>query len=124
MTELFPIQGVNWNPPVYSVWAKLNLECEPVIDEEVFPAWFEYELNEVTLEEMMGVEDWPSWALESGYAPGQWILLRLYPPCYTQDYWGEWDVEYRIEVAGWIAITSSQAAEAWEAWLRFGEEVP
>jgi len=58
-------------------------------------------------------DKWLRWALEEGIAPGQPFLVCIKEPRYTRDYYGEYDVEYDVDIVRVMPRTPTQALRAW-----------
>lgn len=100
------------------VWFTLDEDLHLQVETDVLPPeWFQEEECQVGLAELMDVADFEQWALENGFAGGQRVLLRFWPPEWSRDYWGEWDVEYQYEIAGFVPVPAEQAAAFWEEWI-------
>jgi len=93
-------------------------------DEDV-PGWLDYELGEIGWDILgLGCYDAETWALKEGIAPGQPFQVRIDPPHYHQDYWGEWDVDYEWDIIDKAPFTNDMTLAAWLAWFRDWVKVP
>jgi len=100
------------------VWCVLDEDLYPQVEVDILPPeWFQEEECNTGLADMMDVSDFEQWALENGFAGGQRVLLRFWPPEWSRDYWGEWDVEYQYEIAGFEPMPAEQAVAFWEEWI-------
>jgi len=95
-------------------------------DDQDIPGWLDYEMGEIGIDYMLDIGvDHERWALREGVAPGQPFLIRIEPPRYYQDYWGECDVEYEWELLDKKPYTDAMALEAWLAWFKgLAVEIP
>lgn len=99
---------------------------------EDIPGWLYDEINESgwdiilspqhrTAESGLGwcfASTWTEWALREGIAPGQPFRIRVWPPEYSQDYWGEWDCEWEWEHVDKMPYDNEDTLAAWEAWFK------
>lgn len=104
----------------------------PGWDDEGIPGWLHDEINDSgwdiilspqhrTTESGLGwvfATTWTEWALREGIAPGQPFRIRVWPPEYSQDYWGEWDCEWYWEHVDKMPYDNEDTLAAWEAWLK------
>lgn len=79
-------------------------------------AWLSFELGENGVECLLDAdEDRLAWLLQQGLAPGQPFRVRILPPVYTRDYWGEYD----CQLGDWVILerapwTAAEHLRAWE----------
>lgn len=109
---------VNDGPDVLEVYPDEEEAYSPLL------RWYEAEMNNDSSHRLLlgvdayGWEGWPAWMLEHGIAPTQLFRLRIQPPQYDCDYWGEWDVEYGdYEVVWREHMSNERSAALWASWL-------
>jgi len=123
--EITPIEA---DPdPELDFFHQVDTFVEVTLDEdfnwdfEEVPDWLDYELCEIGFECVFDVHDLVQFALENGLCIGQTFIVHVCPPHYSQDYWGEWDVDY--EWMMWCVMPASpqQHLDTWTDWLARSE---
>jgi hypothetical protein len=85
------------------------------------PDWLDYELCEVGFGCVFDVHDREKFALENGLCIGQTFVVVVCPPRYSQDYWGEWDVDYEWMMWCVMPLPPEEHLKTWTEWLARSE---
>lgn len=90
------------------------------VEHGMMPEWYQYEIDQNGLPGILGDEvQTPEWMLQMGIAPGQPLLLRIYPPHWYKSSWeyDEWDVEWDWDVICVLPLEPAVVLERWSSWL-------
>jgi len=104
------------------VFVEVTLDEELDWDFDDVPDWLDFELCEVGIECVFDVRDRVQFALENGLCPGQTFTLVVWPPEYSQDYWGEHDVEYQWLLFGVTPVAPEVHLARWLEWLEMDQD--
>jgi len=121
-SESAPVMEPPEEGSLESYWDTLinGTNCELPRVEHGMPEWYQCEIDENGLSGILGENvQTPEWMLEMGIAPGQPLLLRIYPPhCYKSSWeYDEWDVEWDWDVICVLPLEPAVVLERWSSWL-------
>lgn len=118
----FPNTTFSWVTLVVN-WDGEALELELACDAPPCQHWFEFEMEQVGLRDILGAPpgfhplDMISWMMSLGIAPGIPFMVEMEYRTY-RDYWGEYDcaVDWKL------MARDVNLAEHWKAWLDYFRE--